>query len=91
MAAVENQNTARLLNNKELQEICRHINIKHRVWILIVMNIILICLQRGLEHLLDPETVQNEKSPRLVLVLILASIHVFLCCLFHSIHKYLFC
>lgn len=33
MAAVESDNVAKLPNNKELQEICHHINVKHRVHI----------------------------------------------------------
>ena len=32
MEAVENEGIARFLSNKELQETCHHINIKHRVW-----------------------------------------------------------
>jgi len=31
MAAVENEGISQLPNNKELQETCYHINIKHRV------------------------------------------------------------
>lgn len=33
MAAVESDDVAKLPNNKELQEICHHINVKHRVYI----------------------------------------------------------
>lgn len=38
MAAVENDNNNQLPSNKELQETCHHINIKHRVWIPFVMK-----------------------------------------------------
>ena len=31
MVAVENEDISQLPNNKELQETCHHINIKHRV------------------------------------------------------------
>ena len=31
MAAVENEDISQFPNNKELQETCHHINIKHRV------------------------------------------------------------
>lgn len=38
MAAVENDNNNQLPSNKELQETCHHINIKHRVWIPFVIK-----------------------------------------------------